>query len=295
MSVHGRTLRLIVGGALGLLAGALWFWDSGSAQREARAAAAAAADSVSRAVRLAAEAKDEANDAAFRQALEQRLTTLPQPFSRLLQSMHKREPQLGTDGARHKIDETTGVRIADGFYLYDLVRRINPRRTVEVGLAEGFSALYILAALQSNGGGGSGGTGIHVAMDPFELSDWHGLALQKVKEAGMTNRFRFLPAMSSAALPTLAAEGKPFDIIFIDGDHRFDATLVDFVLSDAICAPDGYILLHDRWMASVSKVVTYIERNRSDYARRPVPDGVNIVAFQKVGPDSRPWRHFVEF
>lgn len=222
-------------------------------------------------------------------SVERQLDTLPQPFSRLLLSMHNHEPQLGVDGVRHPLDPSTGIGVADGLYIYDLVRQVRPLCTVEVGFAEGFSTMYFLAALHSNG------SAVHVAVDPYETSAWHGIGLQKVKEAGMRERFRFLPAKSIAALPELNREAKPYEIILIDGDHRFDGAFTDFVLSDPICPKGGYILLHDLWLPSTKKVIAYIEHNRPDYARRPVPAGVNLAAFQKVGEDQRHWIHFVDF
>jgi predicted O-methyltransferase YrrM len=275
MSVHGKTARiLVIVVSASLLTGAFWFWDHARTKSEAV--------TVSR-------AEQEARRAAWQLAVEQRLATLPQPFPTLLLSMHRHEPQLGSDGAQYPLEPYTGISPDDGFYLYDLVRQVKPRRTAEVGFAEGFSTMYLLAALKSNG------SGVHVAIDPYEDSLYHGIGLQKVKEAGMTKRFRFLPAKSIAGLPTLAAEAQPFEIIFIDGDHRFDSAFADFVLSDAICAKDGYIVLHDPWMKSISKVAAYIERNRADYARVPVPKGVNVVAFQKIGVDQRHWKHFADF
>jgi predicted O-methyltransferase YrrM len=214
---------------------------------------------------------------------------LPPPFSRLLLSMNRSDPQLGTDGVRHPLTRDTGVKMADGLYIYDLVRQTKALRTAEVGFAEGFSTMYFLAALKSNGGG------VHVAMDPYEVSEWHGIGLQEVQESGMKDRFRFLNAKSIAGLPALNQEGQPYEIIFIDGDHRFDGAFTDFVLADAICSKGGYILMHDFWMPSVKKVTTFVERNRSDYVRRAIPGGVNMVVFQKVGEDRRDWRHYVDF
>jgi predicted O-methyltransferase YrrM len=283
MSVHGTTKRmLVIGVCLSLLMGAFWLWSQDSAQTEVFTVSSVERE----AMRAARRARQQENQ----RLLEARLAaTLPQPFSRLLESMHKHELQLGVDGVRYPLQPATGVRISDGLYLFDLSRQVKPVRSAEVGFAEGFSTLYFLAALEANG------KGVHVAMDPYETSDWHGIGLQKIKEAHMNHRFRFLSVKSVVALPALNGEAKPFDIIFIDGDHRFDSAFTDFVLSDEICAKAGYILLHDPWMPSVAKVVAYIERNRADYARRPVPDGVNIAAFQKVGVDQRDWSHFVDF
>ena len=76
--------------------------------------------------------------------------------------------------------------------------------------------------------------------------------------------------------------------------HPYENVLLDFVLSDRICAPNGYIVLDDMWMPSIQKVVKFVERNRADYARRKSPVE-NFVVFQKIGKEQRPWNHFVDF
>jgi hypothetical protein len=147
--------------------------------------------------------------------------------------------------------------------------------------------VFFLAALSQNG------HGAHVAIDPFEKTDWHGLGLHKVEELGLQPRFRFIEAKSVSAMPQLAAEGSPFQVIFVDGDHRFDAEMVDFVLSDNLCAKGGYLLFHDIWMPSTQKLVSFIRKNRPDYVA--IPTGTNIAAFQKTGEDRRDWRKFEDF
>lgn len=280
----GRILLVVICG--GILIAASWVWARSLRRNDFAnlVAAGQKADDV---------AKEESVEAQQRQAAtriewDRQLETLPQPFSRQLLSMSHHEPQLGTDGVRHPLDATTGVTVPDGMYIYDLVRRTKPARTSEVGLAEGFSTVYFLAALQSNG------NGLHVAMDPYE-SDWHGVGLQEVKNVGMEKRFRFLPEKSIAALPQLANEHQSYEVIFIDGDHRFDGAFTDFVLSDPICPKGGYLLFHDPWMPATKKVISFIEHNRPDYARRPVPHDVNIAVFQKVGDDQRSWMNFTDF
>jgi predicted O-methyltransferase YrrM len=226
-------------------------------------------------------------DPSARQPPKEVLAGLPQPFLGVLSSMYAKEPQMGTDGAKHDLTADTGVWASDGMFLYNLCKRIRPERTLEVGFAEGFSTVFFLAALSENG------RGSHFAIDPFEKSDWHGLGLHKVEELGQQQRFRFMEAKSMSAIPQLAAEGASFQVIFIDGDHRFDPQMLDFALADTICEKGGYLLFHDVWMASTQKLASFLLKNRPDY--RPVRTGTDIAAFQKIGEDKREWRHFIDF
>ena len=221
--------------------------------------------------------------------IEKRLAPLPQPFQGMLVSMHNHQPQAGTDGAMHALDANTGITVDDGLYLYNMCLKVRPQRTLEVGLAEGFSTLYFLAAAKTNGGGS------HVAIDPFEISDWHGIGVQKVRQSDMNSHFRLIEAKSVSALPLLASENSQYGLIFIDGDHRYDSQLADFVLADVLCPKGGYLFFHDTWMDSTKKLVSFIQRNRADYQREPTGANVAIAAFRKVGEDHRDWRHFVDF
>src|SRR5688572_27094856 len=73
-----------------------------------------------------------------------------------------------------------------GDYLYSLVRHYRPATTVEVGMANGISTLFIAAALEENG------KGQHVAIDPFQSTDWKGIGVGLVKQAGLSHRVRLI-------------------------------------------------------------------------------------------------------
>ena len=57
------------------------------------------------------------------------------------------------------------------------------------------------------------------------------------------------------ALTRLCAEGERIDFAFIDGNHRFDYTLVDFFYIDKMLRLGGHVAFDDLWIASVRKVV----------------------------------------
>src|SRR5260370_39178995 len=100
--------------------------------------------------------------------------------------------------------------------------------------------------------------------------------------------------MSFPALIGFAAAGEQFDVIFIDGNHRFDDALVDFTLACGVCPVGGHIILDDMRMPSVQKVVGFIRANRKDFVSvRALVD--NTAAFRRVGPDTREWDHFRDF
>ncbi|MGC2857432.1 class I SAM-dependent methyltransferase [Novispirillum sp. DQ9] len=57
----------------------------------------------------------------------------------------------------------------------------------------------------------------------------------------LTSQAFFADAQATASLPGA------IDLAFIDGDHRFEAVLHDFIAVEAHMAPGGVIALHDTW------------------------------------------------
>lgn len=195
---------------------------------------------------------------------------------------------LGTDGQLHEIDPIVRVSDAQGEIIAKLHRSLRPTLSIEIGLAYGFSTIFILDAMKE------ANYGHHVALDPAEESLFHGIGLQAVKDAGLGERFEWMQRYSADALPTLLREGKHAQFIYIDGAHLFDYALVDFFLSDQILDIGGMILMDDMWMASIKRVVSFISKNMKWYERVDVAYE-NLAVFRKIGRDDRAWDHFAEF
>jgi predicted O-methyltransferase YrrM len=214
-------------------------------------------------------------------------SSLPEVFAARLASMYAREAQLGEAGAEYPLDGVTQVSIEQGLWLHQLCLKVRPKKTLEIGLGYGFSTLYFLAAIFQNK------VGHHTAVDPSQ-SSWHGVGLANVGRVGMESSFRFINDRSFPAFIDLGRAGEAFEIIFIDGSHKFDDVLVDFTLASNLCPQDGYVVLDDMWMPSIRKAVAFLRSNRTDFlsVETPVP---NIAMFQRVAPDARPWDHFQDF
>lgn len=212
------------------------------------------------------------------------LDVLDQPFRAALLSLYRREAQIGDGGQTYAMEyPSTKISPRQGLWLYDLNRMVKPKATLEIGLAYGFSMLFFLAALNKNG------RGQHTAIDPFP---WHGIAAAKAREVGMP--IEIINELSECAGVDLRRNQRKFDIIFIDGMHRFDNALIDFTLFARLCTTGGYIILDDMWMRSIKTVVEFIGANRKDFVRVPAPIR-NIAAFRKIGEDERKWDHFRNF
>ncbi len=159
-------------------------------------------------------------------------------------------------------------------------------------MASGFSTLYFLAAATKNQ------TGFHTAIDPFQRSRWHGIDLTHANEYapkwGSENAFCLIEDRSDRVATDLARADKRYDVIFIDGNHRFDDVLVDFYLYAQLCTIGGRIIFDDMWMSSVQTAVDFIRTNRSDFMELHSSFS-NVTIFQKLSEDNRRWNEFQEF
>ncbi|HEY7529171.1 MAG TPA: class I SAM-dependent methyltransferase [Gemmatimonadota bacterium] len=186
---------------------------------------------------------------------------------------------------------SSSIRFETGALLYEFVRRERPLRTLETGMAYGMSTLFICQALRDNG------AGRHTAIDPSQTERFGGGGLHNVEHAGLADLLRFYEERSDQVLPRLCAEGERFDFAFVDGNHRFDFTLVDFFYVDRLLPVGGHVAFDDLWLPAVRKVISYALRNRpyrrvSALAARPPAWNRLLATGRRIlqNPLERDWR-----
>jgi len=168
----------------------------------------------------------------------------------------------------------------DGQALYDIVRKYGPKSSLEIGMAYGLSSLFICQAHHDNGGAR------HTVVDPLQTQWFDGIGRLNLERAGFESMCTFVEEPSYLALADLIRAGERFDFVFIDGNHRFDYTLVDFFLVDKVLDDGGLVVLHDSWLPAIRKVLAFIVRNRAD-SFELVPE------FTFPAPFVLKWRRFV--
>ena len=162
----------------------------------------------------------------------------------------------GDHGARFPL-APQGVLEPDGEALRDLALREGAVSTIETGLCYGLSTLFLCEALAASGRPDAR----HVAMDPFQTKHLHNAGLCTLREAGVDGMVEFHDRPSQLVLPELLADGRVFDLAFIDGDHRFDAVMLDLYYLHQMVRPGGLIVLDDVWMAPVRMAALYFVTN----------------------------------
>jgi predicted O-methyltransferase YrrM len=157
-----------------------------------------------------------------------------------------------TDEAGNQHPLESGLEIQEGRLLYELIASDETiQKTIEIGCAYGLSSLYICSALSGKS------NPKHTIVDPFQSEQWRGIGVLNLKRAGF-RFFELIETASEFALPELVRrEQGTFDLVFIDGWHTFDHTLLDLFYANRLIRVGGYIVIDDCSWASVGKAVAY--------------------------------------
>ena len=157
----------------------------------------------------------------------------------------------------------SGINQTEGEFIFQLINS-NPHilKTLEVGCAYGMSSLYICSALAQRN------AARHLIIDPFQYDEWHGIGLCNLKKAGF-NQFELIEKPSEYSLPEIAQkEPFTFDMVFIDGWHTFDHSMIDLFYASRLIKVGGLIVVDDCRFSPVAKAVAYM---------------LNCPAYQLVG------------
>ena len=145
-------------------------------------------------------------------------------------------------------------------FIMKIIKRRKLSMCVETGVAYGVSTIAICSALSELEK--SGLECKHWGADPCQNSDYNGAAIAALKSCNLDHLFELLEGPSHVKLAKLAEEGVKFDMVFIDGWHTFDYTLIDVFLADQLLKPGGILLMHDMQMPSKQKVMRYLFSHR---------------------------------
>ena len=231
----------------------------------------------------------------------------------------------GASGATHALQASVDPQ--EGELLHRVVAA-DPTvvRTLEVGCAYGLSSLHICDALQGRTGAS------HTIVDPFQHTQWDGVGVGNLRRAGF-DFFRLIEKRSEFALPEVLAEDGEgrYDLVFVDGWHTLDHTLLDGFYATRLLRVGGYLVIDDIVIPPVRRAADYLAAypcyRRHDAVRttagvswkRRLARGVlgllppgrrerllhpefargvfndehaSMVTFQKVAEDRRPWDWF---
>lgn len=116
------------------------------------------------------------------------------------------------------------------------------RRLVEIGVFEGVTTVRLRQAMAADG--------LLLAVDPFPVGRL-GVSLQRriarTEVARVRNgQVRWVRTTGAEAAACYAASGEPpADLVFVDGDHRYEVILADWEGWSPLVGRGGVVALHD--------------------------------------------------
>jgi predicted O-methyltransferase YrrM len=188
-------------------------------------------------------------------------------------------------------DAAVSVTPAEAEALRGWVEREGATRTIEIGLGYGVSALAVCEGLRANGGR-------HVVIDPFQETRFEDHGLRLLENAGVAHLVELHREESQLVLPRFVAEGRRFDLAFVDGNHRFDGVFLDLVYLGRLVRGGGIVFLDDYQLPAVARAVSFCTTNLGwTLEEVSPPDELHRWAVLRTpaAPLERRFDHFVEF
>lgn len=163
---------------------------------------------------------------------------------------------VDANGQRRSISPS-GMPMASGNALRDLILAEGATETLEVGLALGLSTLHICDALMEHPDSGR-----HTAIDPLEESNFGNAGLMSLERAGVRDLVEHIDLSSDLALPELLRDRRgEFDFALVDGAHWFDYAFLDAFFCMQLVRPGGVVVLDDTWMPGPRLAARYLALN----------------------------------
>jgi predicted O-methyltransferase YrrM len=169
----------------------------------------------------------------------------------IIDEIYRDRAVTAADGTKYPLH--SHLDVAEGGYLARLIAdHADIARTLEVGCAFGLSSLHMCGATAGRP------NAHHIMVDPFQSTDWKGIGVRNLDRAGI-DFYELREEPSEFGLPNLLQEGvEPLDLVFIDGWHSFDHTLLDLFYAIKLVRVGGYIVVDDANWPSVAKAVSYV-------------------------------------
>ena len=156
----------------------------------------------------------------------------------------------------------SNISINEGLFLFDLIKKYKPKKLMEIGLACGTSAAFMLLAMDKKSK--------LISVDPFQKFQWDSFGLLVVDEIIKENKLlksnhKWMPYYSHAFFNI---KNNKFDFCFIDGDHSYEGTMIDLVGCHNLLEKNGLLVIDDVLHGPVKKALCdFLNKNTNMYKK----------------------------
>ncbi len=189
-----------------------------------------------------------------------------QEIDEYLTSLAPEDPLLEQAAAEAHAEHLPIVGRAAGRFLETVVLAAGARRVLEIGTANGYSALWLARSLPEDGGL------LSIEIDPRRAA----LARTHLETAGLRDRAHVIVGDAARMVHKVAG---PFDVIFNAGDERQYEPLLDRLA--ALLRPGGVLITGNVLRPDI--VVPGLTGAVASYNRRLAADNRFVTSFLPVG------------
>jgi len=150
----------------------------------------------------------------------------------------------------------SNISLDEGIELYKIIKKYKPKKLVEIGFAVGISTLFMLCALENNAE--------LISVDPYQKIQWDKFGLINVdnilKEQNLPKTIhKFIEDYSNNFFKNT---NKSFDLVFIDGDHSYEGTMIDLIGANKVLKKNGLMIIDDVLFNDVKKALSnFLKKN----------------------------------
>jgi len=198
-----------------------------------------------------------------------------------------------SNGSLHSLSPVS-ITAAEGEAVREWVKREHANRTIEIGLGYGISALFICEGLIASGDAAAR----HLVVDPNQETGFAGCGLQFLADAGLMELVEYYAEESQIVLPRLVAEGRSFDLAFVDGNHRFDRVFLDLIYLGRLVRGGGILFVDDHQLPAVRRATSFCTTNLGWKLEEVSTDDELhhwAVLRTTLVPRERPFDYYVDF
>ena len=161
------------------------------------------------------------------------------------------ETNIIVDDKGERIRVHSHTPLEQGLFLQKIFDVINPKKSLEVGLAYGISTLFILEKHRDI----KSSDRAHIVIEPFP---WGQTAIYNIQKEGLMNYVDIRNDLSDVIIPTLYLAKERIQFAYVDTTKLFDVVMQDFYFIDKILDVGGVIIIDDCDTGGINKVARFI-------------------------------------
>lgn len=165
------------------------------------------------------------------------------------------------DENKDLIEVNSNISLNEGIELFKIIKQYKPKKLVEIGFAVGISTLFMLCALENDG--------ILYSVDPYQKIQWNKFGLINVNNLLDEQKLpkKMHKFIEDYSINFFKKEDRSYDLVFIDGDHSYEGTMIDLYGADKVLKKNGLMIIDDVLHYDVKKSLKNFLKKKDYYEK----------------------------